>query len=256
MGLFKKKTTAKKPAAAVFVDFEHWAISLSRSFKMKPNIREWYKSLAERYELVDVYFFGDFSNPLLRQEIPRIREITTGIIETQNASAHHKKDFTDFIMLDHIYNHSFQNTVNAYILFTGDGHFSSVVSYLVHKRHKTVEVFGIEGGISNSLKNTADKTFAIPTGEEIAAERQRAILRNLKEIYDSAKSPRPTRQKTASAVATAFECEKEEIDRLIDALIEKGYLYQTKKYFRGGHFVKILAMNTALLKNDGVWDTL
>ena len=132
---------------------------------MKPDIRSWYKGLSEQYELSDLYFFGDFSNPLLRQEIPRIREFTTGIIETQNASSYHKKDFTDFIMLDHIYQRSFQNDVDVFILFTGDGHFSSVVSYLVNKRRKAVEVFGITGAISASLKNTATKTTALPDKE-------------------------------------------------------------------------------------------
>ena len=259
MGLFgirKTEKKGKKPKAAAFVDFEHWAISLHKNYAMKPDIRTWYKELTQNYDLVDVYFFGDFSNPYMRAEITKIREITTGIIDTQNTSAHHKKDFTDFIMLDHIYQRSFQGDVDVFILFTGDGHFSSVVSYLVNKRHKDVEIFGISGAISSSLKNTATLTTAIPSQEELAIAREYMILRALKKIYETARSPRPTYQKTVEAVAAECGCDKALITRAMDALMEKGYVYQTKKYFRGGNFAKILAMNTALLKNDGVWDKL
>ena len=259
MGLFgirKTEKQGKKPRAAAFVDFEHWAISLHKNYAMKPDIRAWYKELSKNYDLVDVYFFGDFSSTYMRAEIPKIREITTGIIETQNTSAHHKKDFTDFIMLDHIYQRSFQDDLDAFILFTGDGHFSSVVSYLTNKRRKTVEVFGIDGAISQTLKNTATKVTALPTKEALALSRERLILRTLKKIYEQQASPRPTYLKTVQAVAEDNSINKEEIQKAMDALMEKDYVYQTKRYFRGGNFAKILAINTVLLKSDGIWDTL
>ena len=59
--------------------------------------------IRDRYDVHDILFFGDFSNPSLRAEISKIREVSSSIIETQNASSYHKKDYTDFIMLDHIY---------------------------------------------------------------------------------------------------------------------------------------------------------
>ena len=259
MGLFGiKKTdkTGKKPRAAAFVDFEHWAISLHKNYAMKPDIRAWYKELSQTYDLVDVYFFGDFSSPSLRAEIPKIRDITTGIIETQNTSAHHKKDFTDFIMLDHIYQRSFQDDLDAFILFTGDGHFSSAVSYLTNKRRKTVEIFGISGAISQRLKNTATKTTALPTKEALALSRERLLLRTLKKIYDQNENPRPTYLKTIQAVSEEYGINKDEIQTAMDSLMEKDYVYQTKRYFRGGNFAKILALNTVLLKSDDIWDTL
>lgn len=259
MGLFgirKTEKKGKKPKAAAFVDFEHWAISLHKNYAMKPDIRTWYKELTQNYDLVDVYFFGDFSNPYMRAEITKIREITTGIIDTQNTSAHHKKDFTDFIMLDHIYQRSFQDDLDAFILFTGDGHFSSVVSYLANKRRKTVEVFGILGAISGTLKNTATKTTALPSKEAIEISRQRLLLRTLKKMYEQQNNPRPTYLKTIQAVAEENGIDKDAIQKAMDVLMEKEYVYQTKRYFRGGNFAKILAINTPLLKSDGIWDTL
>ena len=255
-GIKKTEKQGKKPRAAAFVDFEHWAISLHKNYAMKPDIRAWYKELSQNYDLVDVYFFGDFSNTYLRAEIPKIREITTGIIETQNTSAHHKKDFTDFIMLDHIYQRSFQDDLDAFILFTGDGHFSSVVSYLTNKRRKTVEIFGISGAISGTLKNTATKVTALPTKEALALSRERLILHTLKKIYDQQSNPRPTYLKTIQVVAEENGISKDEIQKAMDSLVEKDYVYQTKRYFRGGNFAKILALNTVLLKSDGVWEAL
>lgn len=68
----------------------------------RPDIKAWRDALSEKYEMEEIIFFADFSNPALRQEIPRIREVSNYIIETQNTSTSFKKDFTDFIMLDHI----------------------------------------------------------------------------------------------------------------------------------------------------------
>ena len=77
-----------------------------------------------------------------------------------------------------------------------------------------------------------------------------------KKIYEQQSSPRPTYLKTIQAVAEENGIDKEAIQKAMDALIEKDYVYQTKRYFRGGNFAKILALNTALLKSDGVWEKL
>ena len=107
LGIFKKLGTRKKSGkkrAMVYVDFEHWYISLEKLFGEKPDVKAFRKELAERYDIVDIAFFGDFSNPSLRGEIHNIRMITSTIIETQNSSPNFEKDFTDFIILDHTFN--------------------------------------------------------------------------------------------------------------------------------------------------------
>ena len=80
MGLFKKK----KKKAVVFVDYEHWYISLYRLHKARPDIKALRDELSEKYELTEMIFFADFSNPSLKSELPKIREISNHIIETQN----------------------------------------------------------------------------------------------------------------------------------------------------------------------------
>lgn len=253
---FGKKLSGKgRKTAAAFIDFEHWCISLHNNFSMRPDIRGFYQTISEKYDVRDIAFFGDFSNPALRAEIPKIREVTSNIIETQNASAHFKKDFTDFIMLDHIYQRSFYDDIDVFILFTGDGHFSSVVSYLVHKRHKEVEIYGIENAISVSLKNTATATTALPSQEEIALARRRTVLRALTKLYASSSSPRPTFVKTVETLAKEAGCDQKEISDALEGLMSDGYIYQTRKYVSGGRFIKVLALNNQLIKNDHLLDS-
>ena len=258
MFLFGKRKkpygAGRKKRAAAFVDFEHWYISLYRNFGIRPDIRSWYREISEKYDLKDVYFFADFSNPSLRGEIPKIREITTNIIETQNAAAHYKKDFTDFIMLDHIYQSAFHDDTDAFIIFTGDGHFSSVVSYLTAKRRKEVAVYGIKNAISTSLKNTATYCFALPSELDIRKSRYSLIINAIKRLYDENRNARPTFNKTIENVAKDNGLKEEEVGGYMQELIDKGYVYQKKKYFQGGNFIKVLALNSELIKLDRIID--
>ena len=153
-----------KPSAIAFVDYEHWYISMYRMYSRKPDIRQWRSAVSELYDVHDILFFGDFSNPSLRAEISKIREVSSSIIETQNASSYHKKDYTDFIMLDHIYQRAitYGDNTDVFIIFSGDGHFSSAASFLVNRCGKTVDVYGIRDCLSTQLKNTASVTVEWP----------------------------------------------------------------------------------------------
>lgn len=169
--LFGNKTSGTaKPSAIAFVDYEHWYISMDRVFKSKPDIRKWCNTISQQYDVRDILFFGDFSNPSLRAEITRIREVSSSIIETQNASAFHKKDYTDFIMLDHIYQRAmtYGTDTDVFIIFSGDGHFSSVTSFLVNRCNKTVAVYGVRDCLSTQLKNTASVASEWPLDEDAA----------------------------------------------------------------------------------------
>ena len=100
LSLFKKKNNKR---AAVFIDFEHWYIALDKNFGIKPDIKSFTQALEKDYNIAEMTFFGDFSNPSLNAEMHRIRGFTNKIVETNNGGGYFKKDFTDFIMLDHIY---------------------------------------------------------------------------------------------------------------------------------------------------------
>lgn len=211
LSLFGKTAKASgKPVAIAFVDYEHWYISMQRMYGEKPDIRTWRAEISKQYNVKDILFFGDFSNQSLRSDIPRIREVSSSIIETQNASSFHKKDYTDFIMLDHIYQRvmTYGEDTDVFIIFSGDGHFSSVASFLVNRCEKTVVVYGVRDCLSNQLANTAsiaiewpeEKTrFSRAQADRTDAARRAARTEN---TADRASSARPAaRQSVGSNTA-------------------------------------------------------
>ncbi len=192
--------SAGKPAAIAFVDYEHWFISMQRMYGERPDIRAWRAEISKDYNVKDILFFGDFSNQSLRSDIPRIREVSSSIIETQNATAYHKKDHTDFIMLDHIYQRvmTYGDDTDVFIIFSGDGHFSSVASFLVNRCEKKVVVYGVRDCLSNQLANTASVAFEWPAekprysraqAERMGAERRAARAESF--AYNAGSNVRP-----------------------------------------------------------------
>ena len=257
-GLFKKMTpTSVKPKAVAFVDYEHWYISLDKMYNQKPDIKAWYADMASRYHIVDVYFFADFSNQSLRSEIPRIREVTSSIIETQNASSHHKKDYTDFIMLDHIYQKAMTaSDIDTYIIFSGDGHFSSVASFLNVRLSKNVGVYAVKDAVSNQLRNCADWLIEIPMIDSEMKLYYQMILRNLKKLYDNAQNGKKLRAAfwpTVEAVSKLNGISRDSIADALRSLIERGYIYQTQDTIKS-KTIKVLNVNWDKVTKDGLLD--
>lgn len=239
------------------MDFEHWYISLEKMFKKRPDIKAFRDELSDRYEIVDIAFFGDFSNPSLRAEIGNIRQVTNTIIDTQNASDKIIKDFTDFIILDHIYQSALnQKDVEAYIIFTGDGHFSSVASFLVTKCRKEVGIYAVRGAASAQLIGCSTYSRLLPDEEEqpIKKDTSAIILGNLKQLYDKEtkkKKVYPTFWATVEAVVRHQHIPREEAAQTLRALIKNGYLYQTKEIIgKNKDQVKVLRVNWDLVKKD------
>ncbi len=252
----KRRPTTGKPKAIAFVDYEHWFISLDKLHHTRPDIKAWRNELALKYELQEIIFFADFSNPAIRLEIPRIREVSNYIIETQNTSPSHKKDFSDFIMLDHIY----QKAINApeietFILFSGDGHFNSVTNYLISQLNKQVGVFAIRGGMSNQLKNTASWVELLPKNEDPSLTLYRFILGNLRQLQDNkAKKSYPTFWATVEAVARQHTIKRREVADALRTLIAKGCISQYEAKPEAGKTIKALAVDWKKAKILGVWE--
>lgn len=79
----------KEPEALktmAFVDFEHWYVALQKIHSRRPNVQAWFDDLRTRGRLVDVAFFGNFSDDDgMRDELDQIRRFTNHIVETKNA---------------------------------------------------------------------------------------------------------------------------------------------------------------------------
>lgn len=260
--LFKKNrhadnTSVKKPRAVAFVDYDNWYISCEKNFHIKPDIKGWRDELSRRFDILDILFFADFTNSAMRQEISRIREITNAIIETQNTSSYYKKDFTDFIMLDHIYQRAFTSKdIDTYIIFSGDGHFSSVASFLITKCRKEVGIYGVRDSVSAQLANTASWIEYLPRENERDRKLYYMLLRNLKYLSDNAakKDAHPTFWATVEAAARYNGESREELAEALRGLIEKGYIYQTEEAVSYGkkRKIKVLNVRWEQVKKDGL----
>lgn len=250
------KSSSDKPKAVAFVDYEHWYISLDKFYHLRPNIKAFRNELAKKYDIKDIIFFGDFSNQSLRYEIPKIREVTNFIIETQNASAHHKKDFTDFIMLDHIYQKAMtDDDTQVFIIFSGDGHFSTVASFLAHKCNKEVGVYGVKNAMSNQLRNSADWCVEVPSEEERNDGFCRLILKSLKGLKTETKGrvSRPTFKYTVEKISIGYNIDPMTVKNILQFMIDKGYLYQTSEYISNQKSIRVLNIDWAIIKMEKGW---
>ncbi len=204
------------PKAVAFVDYEHWYISLKNNYGLQPNIKAWFEELNTKFNLVEVNFFADFSHKSLADEIGRIRLFSNKIIDTRSPNGV-QKDFTDFIILDNMYQKALSSDdIDTFILFSGDGHFHSVTSFLKNFYHKNVVIYAINGSFSKQLRETANEAFILPTEQDINGSFYKLIFDYLKT------SPSPTYNE---AIETALKksrgkANKQRITQAMKALVD------------------------------------
>ena len=242
-----------KRKGIAFVDFEHWCFSLYDKFKMRPNITEWVEDIFRRASIEEILFFGDFSEPLLQQELKEIRVYSNRIIDTHNPERH-RKDFTDFIIIDHIYQTVISRPeISCFYLITGDGHFTSVVSFLKNYCHKEIGVYGVKECMSSSLKKTASWYIELPEQTDMYATYYKMILDNLYYLQGTNKSP--TFMRTVQAVSEKNEITSELIASALRKLLDDGYVYTEKKR-RHGTFreeINILVPDWDKISENHIW---
>lgn len=236
---------------AVFIDYENWLVGLEKGHKRKPNIQTWFDDAKKRGKLLEVTFFGDFSgNGGMREEINNIRRFTNRIIETKNIGAYSRQSFTDFIMLDGIYQKVIASPeVEQIILFTGDGHFCSVVSYLRNFCGKVVGVYGVDGAISGQLEATADWCVRLPLDVERYMECREAILSNLR--YAEAHTKSPMFRQTVRIVSEYHNLDDDLVESELRKLIGEGIVYTVPQRSRRDYRVmlNILKVNWELAES-------
>ncbi|MBO4422498.1 MAG: NYN domain-containing protein [Clostridia bacterium] len=227
---------------------------MMKKYSLRPRIREWRDMLAQTYNIKEMLFFADFSNIGIRSEIMRIREVTNLVIETQNTSPHYKKDFTDFIMLDYIYQKALSSPdVDTFIIFTGDGHFSSVVRFLVQSCGKKVLVYAVKDGLSGLLRSVCSKSFEIPTDDEIDVTYYSMIAKQIKETDTTGKRlPEPSFSSVINAVSEYYGIDRETIKDEANKMSLKGYITVTSHKISYNKRISTVRINESKLASDGV----
>ena len=257
INFFKREKTSplpKQKKAIAFVDYEHWYISLYRNYGARPNIGLWFDDIKKRATLTEAVFFADFSHQSLADEIRRIRLFSNKIVDTRSATGNSKKDFTDFIVLDHIYQKALSNSdIDLFILLTGDGHFSSVVSFLKNIYSKEVGVYGVKNSFSRQLRETASWSIELPFAEEIAERYIKLVLDSIVEFEKSSPGKIITVSKVLQIAATKPNVSENELQSAIKTLIEKGYLSQREVASRNRRSETALFIDWNKLSRESIY---
>lgn len=241
------------PTAAVFVDYEHWYISLNNNYGIRPNIKAWFEDLQNRVNVKEVMFFADFSHKNLADEIGRIRPYTNKIIDTRSPNGT-KKDFTDFIVLDNIYQKALlADDIEAFVLFSGDGHFSSVTAFLKNIYGKEVGVYAIKGCFSKQLMETSTWTVSLPDEADVYGLYYRKIFEYLKNEENKHSKNLPTFNKVVDAVAKDKKLERKKITAALDRLIAEDVISKRNLGSRGNATKDVLFVDWDLAESKGLY---
>lgn len=213
----------KQLHTVVFIDYESLYISFTKNYSVPPLLDIIIDEIKANGKITKILVFGDFTKPELSQERNRIRTVTSNIIDCGNESMMNKKDFTDFIILDHVYQELIQNpSVEQFIYFTGDGHFSSSATFIRTFMDKIVGVYGIAGSLSRQLKECSSwtKEVCVIDGEEL--QYQSNLLRNLKSAEERGLCP--TFMKTVEFTMRQYGGDEYRYIQVLDKLIKDGYI--------------------------------
>lgn len=250
----RRKQNGNKRSAAVFVDFEHWYISLEKLFGVKPDIKSWSKELNAKYDVQEMTFFADFSVQGMQNEISKIREVTNMIVQTQNTGSHYKKDFTDFIMLDQIYQRAFDpSSAEVFIIFTGDGHFSSAARFLKNRCGKEVGIYAVKNAFSKQLQSISDWWVEVekPPEKDPMTPYYEMILKNFRHLESQDRKMVLSFNKTVKTISAINHVQYSKVQKALKYLIKGGYVYQKKDKI-GENDITTLAVDWELTKKDGL----
>lgn len=218
---------------------------------MRPNIGAWFDDLRSRVYLKEAVFFADFSHQSLADEIKRIRPYSNKIIDTRNANGNVKKDFTDFIMLDNMYQKALSSDdIDVFILFSGDGHFSSVTSFLKNIYQKEVGIYGVKNSFSRQLQDTASWCVTMPFESEINDNYNRIILDGLNDYVRANPKKLPVMNELTTFISGKYNLSKSELQKAMQRLIDGGYLSQRAV---GGKKEAALFVDWNSLETDNIY---
>ena len=172
----------------IYIDYESLFIGMNSQFSVNPDLKQLVADFRSVCRIMDIKVFGDFTKQELSNERNRVRTITNFLIDCGSESEMVRKDFTDFIMLDHIYQDIVRNAaIKQFILVTGDGHFHSVATFLRMYMDKPIGIYSLPRSLSHQLRDCASWVRVIDVKDDNEEEYARRILANLKQVEEAGK---------------------------------------------------------------------
>jgi len=238
-----KEETFDKVRTTVFVDYEAWFYGCRNQYKTEPDVLDWFNHVKDKGQIDDVLFFADFSHEAINHHIVKLRNISNSIIDCSKGDK--TKDYTDFIMLDHIYQRLFrQPDTQHFILFTGDSHFQSIVAFLRNFNEKKVGIYAVDGSLSPLLAEAANWYARVVPSSGRADAIKRAIIKNLSWVIKEKGEVIPTFTKTVTVVARNNpEFLEQDVSSVLSSMITRGEIHQEEAIIPfSGHLVKKLIL--------------
>lgn len=221
----------------VFIDYESLYYSFIQQFAVPPELGVILNDIKSCGKIIKIKVFGDFSQNGMQQERNRIRTITSDIIDCGRGDDRIQKNHTDFIMLDHIYQECIQNpSVQQFILFTGDGHFSSAATFLRTFMDKVVGIYGIRKTLSHQLTECSSWARVV---DVTGVDEERYILSLINNFFSAReKGLILTFKKTIEHVASRFGGEELKYQDVLNKLIDENYVetYMTENLYGRNSF--------------------
>ena len=240
-----KEETFEKIRTTVFVDYEAWFYGCKNQFQTEPDVMDWFNHVKDKGQVDEVHFFADFSHDIIKDHIVKLRNISNNIIDCSKGEK--AKDYTDFIMLDHIYQKLLkQPEIQHFILFTGDSHFQSIVAFLRNFNDKKVGIYSVEGALSPLLAEAANWFVKLVPDSSRTEAVKRSIIKNLLWVKDNKSDVVPTFSKTVTVVARNHpEFSEHEVSGVLSNMISNGIIRQEEANLpSGGHAVKKLIIDS------------
>lgn len=221
--LKKPPTEVSNLNTVVFIDYESFCISFKKQYGVPPPLDTLFDEFKDNGRIMKIKVFGDFTKDTLLQERNRIRTLTSDVIDCSYESDILKKDFTDFIMLDHIYQEVIQNpAVEQYIFFTGDGHFSSVATFLRTFMGKAVGIYAVINSLSQQLKDCASWVKLYYSLDDMETQYKINLLKCLQRAHQNGKIP--TFSKTIEHTMRIFGGDYYKYESALSNLMEENYI--------------------------------
>ena len=249
--LKKKKEQPRKAdthKAVIFIDHDHWYVSLNKQFRVQESVKMLMDSLASKYDVTEVFAFGDFVGR--DKELGEIAEMTENIYDVRGDMKIDK----DVLMLDSLYRCGvkYKGTNTTVIIVSGSGRLTLAVRFIKEECGLKVNVYGVRGCISGALKETADAVFELPNDEYIAMLFP-LVIQNCVHVSKNANII-PTHKTTIEAVSSYNDISPVLVETAVNKMLELGYLYKKMTVIASFNTVKTIAAKWELLIRDGLYD--
>jgi len=242
-----QSSETERPGVVVFIDFDHWEVSLNSLYRIEADVRIILDSLKEKREVKEIYVFGDFNGQ--EKKLADLALLTEDIYDVQG----NKKSDKDFIMLDKLYRcgAKYKDTETAVAIVSGSGHFTLAARFLREACSLSVGIYGVRGATSNSLREAASWSHELPN-EEYISMLFPIIIRNC--VIVSERDINATFKTTVEVVSSYYKILPTLIEDAVAKMLELGYLYQKQRTLSSFESIKVLRANWEKLIKDGLYD--